>query len=81
MKSGIVGLPSTSKSTLFNAITDAGVESVDYPFRTIDPGMGVVAVPDHRLDALTKVYHPKRTVPAVVELVDIADPVEDASRN
>ena len=72
MKLGIVGLPNVGKSTLFNAITNAGAESANYPFCTIDPNVGVVAVPDHRLDALTEMYHPKKTTPAVVEFVDIA---------
>ena len=67
MKLGIVGLPNVGKSTLFNAITNAGAESANYPFCTIDPNVGVVAVPDHRLDALTEMYHPKKTTPAVVE--------------
>ena len=69
MKLGIVGLPNVGKSTLFNAITNAGAESANYPFCTIDPNVGVVAVPDTRLDALTEMYHPKKTTPAVVEFV------------
>ena len=80
MKLGIVGLPNVGKSTLFNAITNAGAESANYPFCTIDPNVGVVAVPDHRLDALTEMYHPKKTPPAVVEFVDIAGLVKGASK-
>ena len=80
MKLGIVGLPNVGKSTLFNAITNAGAESANYPFCTIDPNVGVVAVPDQRLDALTEMYHPKKTTPAVVEFVDIAGLVKGASQ-
>ena len=80
MKLGIVGLPNVGKSTLFNAITNAGAESANYPFCTIEPNVGVVAVPDHRLDALTEMYHPKKTTPAVVEFVDIAGLVKGASK-
>ena len=80
MKLGIVGLPNVGKSTLFNAITNAGAESANYPFCTIDPNVGVVAVPDKRLDALTEMYHPKKTTPAVIEFVDIAGLVKGASR-
>ena len=80
MKLGIVGLPNVGKSTLFNAITNAGAESANYPFCTIDPNVGVVAVPDQRLDALTEMYHPKKTPPAVVEFVDIAGLVKGASQ-
>ena len=80
MKLGIVGLPNVGKSTLFNAITNAGAESANYPFCTIDPNVGVVAVPDHRLDALSEMYHPKKTTPAVVEFVDIAGLVKGASK-
>ena len=68
MKLGIVGLPNVGKSTLFNAITNAGAESANYPFCTIDPNVGMVAVPDHRLDKLSEMYHPKKTTPAVIEL-------------
>lgn len=80
MKLGIVGLPNVGKSTLFNAITNAGAESANYPFCTIDPNVGVVAVPDHRLDKLSQMYHPKKTTPAVVEFVDIAGLVKGASK-
>jgi GTP-binding protein YchF len=80
MKLGIVGLPNVGKSTLFNAITNAGAESANYPFCTIDPNIGVVAVPDHRLDKLSELYRPKKTTPAVVEFVDIAGLVKGASR-
>ena len=80
MKLGIVGLPNVGKSTLFNAITNAGAESANYPFCTIDPNVGVVAVPDKRLDTLSEMYHPKKTTPAVVEFVDIAGLVKGASQ-
>ena len=80
MKLGIVGLPNVGKSTLFNAITNAGAESANYPFCTIDPNVGVVAVPDARLDWLSAFYHPKKTTPAVVEFVDIAGLVKGASK-
>ena len=80
MKLGIVGLPNVGKSTLFNAITNAGAESANYPFCTIDPNVGVVAVPDARLDWLSGFYKPKKTTPAVVEFVDIAGLVKGASR-
>ena len=79
MKLGIVGLPNVGKSTLFNAITNAGAESANYPFCTIDPNVGVVAVPDSRLDWLSSFYHPKKTTPAVIEFVDIAGLVKGAS--
>ena len=79
MKLGIVGLPNVGKSTLFNAITKAGAESANYPFCTIEPNSGVVAVPDARLDALAEIYHPKKFTPAVVEFVDIAGLVRGAS--
>ena len=79
MKLGIVGLPNVGKSTLFNAITNAGAESANYPFCTIDPNVGVVAVPDSRLDWLSGFYKPKKTTPAVVEFVDIAGLVKGAS--
>ncbi len=80
MKLGIVGLPNVGKSTLFNAITNAGAESANYPFCTIDPNVGMVAVPDARLDKLSEMYHPKKTTPAVIEFVDIAGLVKGASR-
>ena len=80
MKLGIVGLPNVGKSTLFNAITNAGAESANYPFCTIDPNVGVVAVPDSRLDWLSAFYQPKKTTPAVVEFVDIAGLVKGASK-
>ena len=80
MKLGIVGLPNVGKSTLFNAITGAGAESANYPFCTIDPNVGIAAVPDKRLDVLTDMYHPKKTTPAVIEFVDIAGLVKGASQ-
>lgn len=79
MKLGVVGLPNVGKSTLFNAITKAGAEAANYPFCTIEPNTGVVAVPDERLDELSAMYHPKKTTPAVIEFVDIAGLVKGAS--
>lgn len=80
MKLGIVGLPNVGKSTLFNAITNAGASAANYPFCTIEPNVGVVAVPDARLDALAEMYHPKKFTPAIIEFVDIAGLVKGASR-
>ena len=80
MKLGIVGLPNVGKSTLFNAITQAGAESANYPFCTIEPNVGVVPVPDERLDALADMYHPQKVTHAVIEFVDIAGLVKGASR-
>jgi GTP-binding protein YchF len=80
MKLGIVGLPNVGKSTLFHAITEVAAEAANYPFCTIDPNVGIVAVPDGRLDFLTTLYHPKKTTPAVVEFVDIAGLVRGASQ-
>lgn len=80
LKAGIVGLPNVGKSTLFNAITQAGAESANYPFCTIDPNVGVVEVPDERLDKLTELVTPNRTVPTAFEFVDIAGLVRGASK-
>ena len=79
MKLGIVGLPNVGKSTLFNAITNAGAQSANYPFCTIEPNVGVVAVPDERLDKLVELYKPKSVVPASIEFVDIAGLVKGAA--
>lgn len=80
MKLGIVGLPNVGKSTLFNAITKAGAESANYPFCTIEPNVGIVAVPDERLDMLAKMYNPEKNTPTVIEFLDIAGLVKGASK-
>ena len=80
MKIGIVGLPNVGKSTMFNAITNAGAECANYPFCTIEPNVGIVPVPDERLDVLTKMYNAKKTTHAVIEFVDIAGLVKGASK-
>ena len=80
MKLGIVGLPNVGKSTLFNSLTKAGAESANYPFCTIDPNVGVVSVPDERLELLAKLYNSAKIIPAVIEFVDIAGLVKGASK-
>ena len=80
MKLGIVGLPNVGKSTLLNAITDAGAQCANYPFCTIEPNIGVVAVPDKRLDKLAEMYDPDKYTPASIEFVDIAGLVKGASK-
>ena len=80
MKLGMVGLPNVGKSTLFNAITNAGAQSANYPFCTIEPNVGMVSVPDERLDKLAEMYHPDKFTPATIEFVDIAGLVKGASQ-
>ena len=80
MKIGIVGLPNVGKSTLFNSITKAGAECANYPFCTIEPNVGMVTVPDERVDKLTEIYNPKKTTYATIEFVDIAGLVKGASK-
>ena len=72
LKAGIVGLPNVGKSTLFNAITKKNILAANYPFATIEPNVGIVIVPDKRLDILTEIYHPERTIPTAYEFTDIA---------
>ncbi|CAN0457217.1 unnamed protein product, partial [Phaeothamnion confervicola] len=79
-KCGIVGLPNVGKSTLFNALTKAGIAAENYPFCTIEPNVGIVEVPDPRLAALAKIVNPQRVLPAAVEFVDIAGLVAGASK-
>ena len=80
MKIGVVGLPNVGKSTLFNAITNAGAESANYPFCTIEPNVGIVDVPDERLEVLGKMYNTQKITPASIEFVDIAGLVAGASK-
>lgn len=80
MKLGMVGLPNVGKSTLFNAVTNAGAQSANYPFCTIEPNVGIVSVPDPRLDALAEMHHPDKLTPATLEFVDIAGLVKGASK-
>ena len=80
MKLGIVGLPNVGKSTLFNSITKAGAQAANFPFCTIDPNVGVVAVPDERIEKLGKLYNTKKVTPATIEFVDIAGLVKGASK-
>ena len=79
MKIGIVGLPNVGKSTLFNSITNAGAECANYPFCTIEPNVGIVNVPDERIDKLAQIYNPQKVTNAVIEFVDIAGLVKGAS--
>ena len=79
-KCGIVGLPNVGKSTLFNALTKAGIEAANYPFCTIEPNIGIVTVPDPRLDALGKIVKPQQVIPATMQFVDIAGIVKGASQ-
>lgn len=80
MKLGVVGLPNVGKSTLFNALTQAGAQSANYPFCTIEPNYGIVSVPDARMDYLAEIYHPQKFTPAQIEFVDIAGLVKGASK-
>ena len=80
LKAGIVGLPNVGKSTLFNAITNSHVEAANYPFATINPNTGIVNVPDERLDFLSNLFQPKKTIPATFEFYDIAGLVKAAYR-
>ena len=80
MKLGIAGLPNVGKSTLFNALTKAGAQAANYPFCTIDPNVGIVPVPDKRLDVLAEMYNPEKLTPATIEFVDIAGLVRGASK-
>ena len=80
MKLGVVGLPNVGKSTLFNALTQAGAQSANYPFCTIEPNYGIVSVPDARMDYLAQIYHPQKFTPAQIEFVDIAGLVKGASK-
>ena len=80
LKCAIVGLPNVGKSTIFNALTKAGIAAENYPFCTIEPNVGIVEVPDKRLNALAEIVHPARIVPAAVEFVDIAGLVAGARK-